>query len=723
MNRGQVALLVVLAMTMAPLLLSREVSATTQGQASLAGAGFHEPNFSWYDKSYKYRIPINVTSHFPMDTNITTASVNFGDYFSNNAGIIDLASMQLVHGLESGSSEAINYEMKTDALDIWNPPTLKDLQEVILGSLISNNATLIGRVFDYYHNTGNMSQSIRFQAFLNEPRDNVKFQFVYDPENVLNLLPTDYLSVYAGIPGSGNAQAVWGSPIRIYPSLLPTTRAWTQYFTLPLGQEMSGMVWIVMEASPSILAKTERSYFAIDFSFLDGSGFGRSTTHFLPDLDINSKSVTQNNYYPRVQVLEQETMPRCTLWFNNAKETPDLSRYFLYFNFINESNGKLVNNYAVPLTGDLNIPQVALSFKLNGTSFYIPKAGTGNVGGITISNPSLSEELVNQLMQIVGFQASDPSFSVKNEFGTMYSQVTITTSIAVMTLTLYYGCNFIEIKIHATDALDIKNTIKWTTTDRPLTLLGDDASLNDISTATPPLSGDSNSIELVNPANKTFVTVLFNKTIGYTVSTIDTTNQWYELHFYPGANVLATIQLPRVKTIYTTDSGVAILASATTLQQVFNNRLLHVPTIDIGDVDVYAPLELFVLNAKTGLFTYQTVGDQIQVALFGNNLQSISVTINGFTSETGTNGVYTIPAFSHGLLDASYNFIFKGRNTFGDVVEKNLTITVADNSLDVLRVVLLSTFFLPLVGIGVTVLSTVVVVKNKRIEHRPGKDD
>jgi hypothetical protein len=679
--------------------------AITNEDAEAAGAGFHEPGPDWWDSSYKYRIPVNTSSNVDMDVTVATTTVDFSDYFNGTpGGVIDLASMQLVKELENETFETVAFQVETDAVDIWNPATLLEVEENIVGPIIAENGTFVGTVFNAIEGSGYVNQSIWVETFLDTPADEVIMQIVVQPEEFHGIGQSDYLQLTAGIEGN------WGTPTRLKLSDMENETGWTDYLVLPLETNLSGNVWIRIEA-PGIYGNSTR-YFALDFGFLDGDGYNRTVEHHLPTLP--NPVISQESYYPRFQSLQHRGLPECNVSFITDATPGNDSQYYLYFNFVtlmrydniihqwmvesenteSTSNHALVYNDAVPIVGPLKKPQPYFMIDAgNNVSFFIDKDDNETEGVVSIGK-SIENTWGYIFEHWINF--TDGGFDLYNYFGTVYSTATVKNDTMTVTFTLYKDHYFLDVTVESSSS-SIKSS-GWMNLTAPsaLTHFGNETTTFPVNDT---FVGTGNRVSFMDAINDTYLLVLCNDTLSYSIN--NGTGE-YDINMTVDSPVTYSMH-------YTSSSNKTSHSNA--LRDSFINRLDHDVNVTAGnETGVLADPELFVLNARTGIFDYHLVGDVLEIALFGHNLQSITVEITGVTNETGSNGSYTIPTLSRSLFSRKHPVIFRGRNEFGDIVETTIEIVIADNIIDVVWAFLIGNILTPLfVGVLGTVTSIVII--------------
>ncbi len=656
----------VLATIIMPSILGSGMAVTIE-DAKLAGYGFHEPGPDWWDPEYRYRMQMNMTAVGPRDINMTVATVDFSTVMNASDGIVDMASMQLVKVGVNQSSIPVDFQVETDVVDIWNPSTVPEIEGPLIDAILQENGTFIGTVFNAFEGEGLMNQSIRFEAIINQPVDEVMVQFVYQPEYEKGIASTDYLQLYAGVPGD------WGTPVLIYRSSLPGTKAWTGYITLPLENTMNGSIYINMDA-PGISGDEEK-YFSIDFAFLDGNGFDRDVIHYVPEAEAIS-NIKQDSYYPKVQVLETTSPPECDIYtiadFN--------STYYLYYNLMAESNHRVINNDAVPFFGSLSLPQTYAMFSND--------IGTTRIDtdrAISEGNMTFGSNETDSWMSLLdpGIKYGDPGYSFSKYFGKIYTSVAIKNSTTSVTYTAWKDARFLDISISTTVPVNATGFINYTGASYNLTWLAYRGNAMIISSLS---SGNFSSdyLTFLNINDVPGVMLVANHSLDCYLNasgviadnaTILVTIPVGTTRF--GAMMFNATETPSSNATVGNDDTEAFL-------RAFITRVENDPVVPVSTTsETFVPLQLFIITG-TPLFSIATTGDLMQVALFGHNLQSIAVNIDNKTGDVGINGNYTInvASLNRSLIERQHVFRFTGRNEFGDAISVESRLWVADGLLD-----------------------------------------
>ena len=701
MKRTALLALAVGFLMIAPVITSTK--SLTDDQAKVYGPGFHEPSADWYDPSYKHRVKITELNDVIRDTGFTKTAVNFGDYFSTADGIIDLASMQLVKVGANQSSIPVTFQARTDAVDFWNPPTLPFIKDEIIGAVIADNGSAIGTIYNTVEGTGYINISVRFSTLLTSKIDKLKFQMVYVPEKEFGVTANDYLSIYAGVPGN------WSEPVRVYRDQLPDETAWTNYITIDLpGGGMSGEVWIDMSA-PTLYGATSK-FFSIDYSFLDGDGF-RTVEHYLPG---SIGKVTQRNYYPRVQVLEKETPPVVDLYFI---ADPGNVTYYLYFNHAAESNHRVINNVAVPFYGELNIPQAFFNSFLSKGSVFIDKNGKKIEGAANVSEGSSSTKDIRGSLFNLGMTADDLGYKVSNTFGTVFSTANFTNGTSSIIYTMYAGADFLDVEISETSPAGADNQFTSAYSTHPYDNFAYNNGAFLVDSGMNGTQGSSKFAGFFNDNNDSYAVVASDKSMNYTITYRSDLN--YSVSFPVGPGKTRFV-IALGKSADSANST-AVRSNGNTTAALLGNRVsTPITPVVSASIDQFADIEIHDITPafNLGIAYY---GDKILTALFGNNLQSMTVNIDNKTGEIPINGTYTINAadmakLNIGLFTRYFTIKVTGRNGFGQNATVAVKTYIASDWLDGIWTILVM-FFSPIISFfGLVIIggTSAVLAKTRR---------
>ena len=682
----------------APIIAS--TNAFTDTQAKTYGPGFHEPGTDWYDASYAHRVKITALNSINRDTGVTMATVDFVNYFSTADGIIDLASMQLVKAGANQSSIPITYQARTDAVDFWNPPSLPFIKDEIIGAVIANNGSAIGTIYNTVQANGYLNVSVRFSTLLTSTIKQLKFQFVYDPENEFGVQPNDYLSIYAGVPAAGSTPANWSAPVRVYRNQLPNTKSWTSYITITLpGNGMSGLVWIDMSA-PTLYSKATSKFFSIDYSFVDGDGF-RSVMHTLQGL---VGSITQKNYYPRVQVLEKESPPIVNLYFI---ADPGNVTYYLYFNHVGESNHRVINNVAVPFYGELNAPQTFFNAFLDNGSIFIDKNGLKTEGMANVTSGTDNSKDIRGSLFNLGLKAADLGYKASSSFGTIFTTAKIENATSSITYTMYADEKFLDVKITQSTAKKVLNRFTNAYSTHPFDHFVYDTGNFLVDAGMDDVTGESKFTGFYNIDNDSYVIIASNIDMAYTINYLEDLNYTISFPVLSGDSHFVIAIGKMAKGADVTSS--AISANGTLIATMLGNRIsTPIAPVVSTKSDQFSPIEIHDITPGFNL-NMAYYGDKLLVALFGNNLQSMTINIDNKTGEIPFNGTYKINAVDMGKVGAGlftrfFTIVATGRNEFNQVAKVTIKAYIASDVLDGIW-----TFFIMLFSPVISIFGLVII--------------
>lgn len=697
---------VLIAITVIPFI--SDSVALTSDEAAEFGPGFHEPGKDWYDSTYQYRISINASNTLAKDTNVTSVPVNFSNYHNATEGVIDIASMQLVKVLENEASVPVPFHVETDAVDIWNAPTLKEIEEDVIETLISENGTCVGTIYNPSE-AKHLNVTIRFKTHLSVPSDEVSFQFVYNPDTELNVTSSDYMQFYAGV--FENNSFTWGSGVRVYRTQLPDEVAWTEYITLPLEEETSGDVWIEMSA-PSLYGN-ETKYFTLDFSFLDGDGFNE-VIHYIPESGIGGGKVQQRNYYPRTQVLQHRDMPYCDIFFPFEGNESGKASYYLYYNFMSGSNHKIIANDAVELTSELDFNARWFNAYFDNGSFFMDKDDQAIDGQINASSVEANETWGVLFGNVIN--SSDNGKDESNEFTTVISTARVENASTKIEYELYVDGNFLQVNLDSVLPVTLVNTFTNESTTSSFNYMANNTVAFEVNNSVNGTTGTSDSFAFFNEVNDTYLVLLSNETLPYEI--VYRGNLDYDVLIESDGSTAFSLQFIVAGSPHNATNQSVILYEKFDALIGFLNRLSSpIITTVSSTKESFQEIEIHYIGDGF-IFNFAYDNDVIEVALFGHSLQSLSVNIDNKTGEIPITGTYIIDisALNRSLFERHHAVEITGRNEFGDTVAVTLDLWIANDVIDgiwVLTLMILNPLFL-IGGVGVLALLTGAMVKNKK---------